>query len=136
GVEPIALGDRFQGLGCEVGRVPAGEPSVALAARSAYGVDDYGVGQGRSPPGCGGHQSAYRRQTDVSVNSVSPAAYRHHMRIAARACRPPCRSCCINVASPPEPADHRAGNVVAVTTKKASAASDHSLDPEAPPKDM
>ena len=48
GVEVVALDERLEDLGGEVGRVPARELAVALAAGGADGVDD----------DCGGHVMA------------------------------------------------------------------------------
>ena len=46
GVELVALDERLQRLGGEVGRVPARQLAVALAAGGADGVDDDGGGHG------------------------------------------------------------------------------------------
>ena len=45
-IEVVALGQRLQDLGGEVGGVPTRQLSVALAARGADGVDDDGGGHG------------------------------------------------------------------------------------------
>ncbi len=49
GVEIVALGERLEGLGGEVDRVPARELSVALASGGADGVDDDCGGHGMAP---------------------------------------------------------------------------------------
>ena len=48
GVEVVALDEGLEDLGGEVGRVPARELAVALAAGGADGVDDDGGGHGVS----------------------------------------------------------------------------------------
>ena len=44
GVEVVALGERLEHFGGEVGGVPPGQTSISLAASGADGVDDNGVG--------------------------------------------------------------------------------------------
>src|SRR5690606_31286195 len=51
-IEVVALDERLQDLPGQVGGVPAGELSVALAAGGADGVDDDGGGHGRVSWGC------------------------------------------------------------------------------------
>ena len=49
GVEVVALDEGLEHLGGEVGRVPARQLPVALAAGGADGVDDDGGGHGVAP---------------------------------------------------------------------------------------
>ena len=44
GIEVVALGERLEHFGGEVGGVPTGQTSISLATGGADGVDDNGVG--------------------------------------------------------------------------------------------
>src|SRR5690606_15608688 len=53
-VEIVALDERLEHVGGEVGGVPVLEASVAPSTGGPYGVDDHGVGHGGSLDGDGG----------------------------------------------------------------------------------
>src|SRR5690606_15665105 len=77
GIELVPLDQGLEDLGAEVGRVPAGELPVALAARGADGIDDDSGGHGllllssrTRRPRC---EQWSGRPLDRSVKTVCPA---------------------------------------------------------------